>query len=194
MNKSTHCCRGDKKLEESDDPVEFTIVPTLTSITQNHRCPALRFSSRWSVNVAPHSSDSRSLPPLRIRPTRPAKRSASVLRLCSCCESSSGVVCGGWRWAAIQPSGLRPRASAASFRTVYNASGISSRWLIRFLQGRSSLGKGDGLATFQRITCPEEFFSGRRCSDTASIVHQQATRLAHASVPQLRCFVPLWPY
>ena len=31
MNKITHCCRCDKKLEESDDPVEFRIVPTLTS-------------------------------------------------------------------------------------------------------------------------------------------------------------------
>ncbi len=35
MNKSTHCCRCDKKLEKSDDPIELQIVPTLT-ISSRH--------------------------------------------------------------------------------------------------------------------------------------------------------------
>ena len=32
MNKSTHCCRADKKLEESDDPVEFKVVGNIQQV------------------------------------------------------------------------------------------------------------------------------------------------------------------
>src|SRR3989454_4182544 len=54
-----------------------------------------------------------------MRPTRPAQSAARVLGA----PAGSGA-CG--RWAAIQPSGVVPCASAAACSAAYHASGISS--------------------------------------------------------------------